>query len=375
MRRAFGILAMGSVIVIACSDSSGTPGGTSAGAGDDGGAGPTLGGGSGSSSGAGGSGSGGGIGSGSGSGGSSLGGSSSGGSSSGGSSGAGQDAGAGSDSGASSGPGAPPSGSFLPPVSGTCPTIATGTLTFAGQGVQIWAGSSVPSQPGSLVIFWYGTGGSSADAAFLFGQAQIDAVTAAGGLVAAVSTSNKQGTDTGNGVWYTGDFDTADQVVACAIQQKRIDPTRIYTTGDSAGGLQATWMAYARSGYIAATAPLSGGLIGEGGFFAAPTTSPQDPSNVPAALVTHGAAGVDVVVVDFAVASANYEADIAAKKGFSVDCNTGGGHVSGPPQICPAIWQFFQDNPFKATQDYGAGLPSVFPSYCKIGPRLADGGT
>jgi hypothetical protein len=271
-------------------------------------------------------------------------------------------------------PGTPPSNGFIPPVQGTCPTIATGTLTFAGQQVQIWAGSAPKAQPGSLVIFWYGTGGSTADATYLFGQAQISAVTAAGGIVAAVSTSNKQGTDTGNGVWYTGDFDTADQVVACALQQKWIDSSRIYTTGDSAGGLQATWMAYARSGYIAAAAPLSGGLAGEDGFYAAPTTSPQDPSNVPSALVTHGAEGVDVVIIDFAVASAAYEADIASKGGFSVDCNTGGGHVSGPPLICPAIWQFFQDHPFKTKDTYSSGLPSSFPSYCKIGPREADGG-
>lgn len=276
-------------------------------------------------------------------------------------------------SGDASGGSAPPS-SFLPPVQGTCPTIATGTLTFAGQQVQIWAGNSAPAQPGSLVLFWYGTGGSTADAVFLFGQAQIDAVTAAGGIVAAVATSNKQGTDTGDNVWFTGDFGTADQVVACALQQHRIDPRRIYTTGDSAGGLQAVWMAYARSGYLAAVAPLSGGLVGQGGFYAAPVNSPQDPSHVPAALVTHGAEGVDVVVVDFAVASAAYEADVASKGGFSVDCNTGGGHVSGPPQICPAIWQFFEDHPFGVNDDYASGLPSVFPSYCKIGPREADGG-
>ena len=270
--------------------------------------------------------------------------------------------------------GTTPPTTFFPPVQGTCPTIATGTLTFAGQQVEIWAGSTAPAQPGSLVIFWYGTGGSTADAAFLFGQAQIDAVTAAGGIVAAVSTSNKQGTDTGNGVWYTGDFDTADQVVACSLQQNRINPSRIYTTGDSAGGLQAVWMAYARSGYLAAVAPLSGGLVGEDGIYADPTTSPQDPSNVPAALVTHGAEGVNVVIIDFAVASAAYEADIASKGGFSVNCNTGGGHVSGPPQICPAIWQFFQDHPFGVKDDYTSGLPSVFPSYCQIGPREADGG-
>jgi hypothetical protein len=259
-------------------------------------------------------------------------------------------------------------------VQGTCPTIATGTLTFAGQQVQIWAGSSPSAQPGSLVIFWYGTGGHSSDATTFFGQTQINAVTAQGGVVAAVATSNMQGTNTGDGVWYTGDFATADQVVACAIAQNWIDSRRIYTTGDSAGGLQATWMAYARSGYIAAVGPLSGGLTGTNGFYLDPTSMPQDPSNVPSAIVTHGAEGVDVVGIDFAIASAAYEADIAAKGGFSVDCNTGGGHVSGPPQICPAIWQFFQDHPFKVKYAYPQGLPSVFPSYCKIGPRAADGG-
>ena len=302
--------------------------------------------------------------------------SSSSGSSGGGSSDAGQsaasDATTPSEAGGSTGTG--PTSTFLPPVQGTCPTIATGTQTFAGEPVQIWAGAAPAAQPGSLVIYWYGTGGQSEDAALFFGQAQINAVTAAGGIVAAIETSNKQGTDTGDAVWYTGDFATADQIVACALQQKWIDPRRIYTTGDSAGGLQATWMAYARSGYLAAVAPLSGGLAGADGVYAAPTKSPQDPTNVPSAIVTHGAAGVDVVVIDFAVASAAYEADIASKGGFSVDCNTGGGHVSGPPAICPAIWQFFQDHPFKTKDTYPSGLPSVFPSYCQIGPREADGG-
>ncbi len=92
-------------------------------------------------------------------------------------------------------------------------------------------------------------------------------------------------------------------------------------------------------------------------------------------MATHGATGVDVVGIDFAVASAAWEADIAKRDGFSMDCNTGGGHVSGPPAISPAIWQFFQDHPFKVSpQPYTTTLPSIYPSYCKVGPRLADGG-
>ncbi|MGO9837999.1 MAG: hypothetical protein ACLP1X_27775 [Polyangiaceae bacterium] len=265
---------------------------------------------------------------------------------------------------------------MLPTVSGTCPTIAAGSngtsLMFAGEPVDVWTGSGTG---GPLVMFWFETGGSPTDVSFQFGTTQISAVTAAGGMVASFGKSNGMGTDTGDAVWFTGDFTTADQVVACAIQQLHINTRRIFTTGASAGALQATWMSYARSGYIAAAATLSGGLTGAGGFYEDPTTMPQDPTNVPSAMAIHGATGVDVVVLDFAVASAAWEADIASKHGFSMDCNTGGGHVSGPPQICPGIWQFFEDHPFKVSPQPYPPIPTVFPSYCVIGPRAADGGT
>ncbi len=264
----------------------------------------------------------------------------------------------------------PPASQYLPAVSGTCPTLATGTVTVSSQQVQIWAGTG--SQPGPLVFYWHGTGGSSSEATYTFGQAQIDAVTAAGGVVASFNGSTSQGTDTGDAVWYTGDFAMADQIVACGIQQHRVDPCRIYTTGASAGGLQTTWMAYARSGYIAAAASLSGGMTGAGGFNLNPP--PQDTSNIVPGMAIHGAEGMDVVVIDFAVASAAWEADIASRHGFSMDCNTGGGHVSGPPQISPGIWRFFEDHPFKTKPEPYPPIPSVYPSYCQIGPRGADGG-
>jgi hypothetical protein len=256
---------------------------------------------------------------------------------------------------------------MLPAVSGTCPTIPQNanatSLTFAGEPVSVYTGSGTG---GALVLYWYFTGGNASDVVLEFGQAQISAVTAQGGMVASFAASNGQGTNTGDGVWFTGDFNTADQVVACAIQQLHINTRRIFTTGGSAGALQAAWMAYARSGYIAAAAPISGGIL------VAPAL--QDPSNVPSAMAIHGAPGVDVVVLDFAQASATYEADIAKRGGFSLDCNTGGGHISGPPQISPAIWQFFEDHPFKVSPQPYPPIPSVYPSYCQIGPRAPDGG-
>jgi hypothetical protein len=270
--------------------------------------------------------------------------------------------------------GSSPSAQFLPKVSGTCPTLRTGTATFMGQPWQLWVGSG----GGPMIIYWHGTGSSSIEATVVLGQQTIDAVVAAGGIVAAPGASGNgstgQGTNTGNGVWYTGDFDMADQVVACAIDQLHIDTRRIYASGGSAGGLQSAWQSYARSGYTAAVAPVSGGMTGIMPFWLDPVTMPQDPANVPSAILTHGAEGVDVVGEDFAQASAAYEADVKSKGGYSIDCNTQGPHMSGPPQISPAIWQFFQDHPFGVKTPYGSPLPSVFPTYCQVGPRHADGG-
>ena len=258
---------------------------------------------------------------------------------------------------------------MLPTVSGTCPTIPVGasqtSLTFNGEPVDVWTGDG----GGPLVMFWFETAGSPTDVENQFGTTEIAAVTAAGGMVASFAKSTGTGTNTGDAVWYTGDFVTADQVVACAIQQLHIDTQRIFTTGASAGGLQSAWLSYARSGYIAAAAALSGGILAG----LTPTTL-QDPTNVPSVMAVHGAEGVDVVVVDFAVASANWEADINTKGGFSIDCNTGGGHVSGPPQILPGMWQFFVDHPFKVSPQPYPPIPGVYPSYCVIGPRNADGG-
>jgi poly(3-hydroxybutyrate) depolymerase len=242
-------------------------------------------------------------------------------------------------------------------------------ITVSGQQVQIWAGTG---GPGPLLLYWHGTGGVSSEVLSTFGQAQVSAITGAGGVVASFNGSTQQGTNTGDSVWYTGDFAMADQILACAIQQKRVDPCRVYTSGASAGGLQTTWMSYARSGYIAAAVSLSGGLTGAGGFNLDPP--PQDSTHVVPSMAIHGAPGADVVVIDFAQASSQWEADLAKRGGFSLDCNTGGGHVSGPPQISPAIWQFFKDHPFKVKPEPYPPIPSIYPSYCKVGPRAPDGG-
>jgi poly(3-hydroxybutyrate) depolymerase len=232
--------------------------------------------------------------------------------------------------------------------------------------VTVWAGSPSATGQGSLVIYWHGTGGSPEEAVLALGQATISEITSAGGMVVAQAQTNGKGTNTGNNVWFTGDFAVADEVVACAIEQLQIDPRRIYATGFSAGGLQTSWMAYERSGYLAAVVPYSGGLTGLGPLTLTPTRTPQDPSNVPAAMAIHGREGSDVLILDFAVQSRAYLEDVNTKGGFAIDCDHGGGHMI-PSDGGAAAWKFMQMHPFKTNPSpYASGLPATFPSYCKL---------
>ena len=248
----------------------------------------------------------------------------------------------------------------LPTAQEACPTITSGNLTFLGEPVTIWAGTPTAAQRGPVVIYWFATMSSPQEAVKGLGQAAIDEITAQGGLVAAPGATNGKGTNTGDGVWYTGDFETTDEVIACAIAQLHIDTKRIYASGFSAGGLQTTRMSYDRSGYLASVVPYSGGISAWG------TGTAQDPSNVPPAMVIHGAPGSDTFIMDFAQASASYEADIKKRGGFSIDCNHGGGHMM-PSGIAPSVWQFMKDHPYKISPEpYASGIPAGFPTYCTL---------
>jgi poly(3-hydroxybutyrate) depolymerase len=259
---------------------------------------------------------------------------------------------------------------MLPSVMGTCPTFAAGngtTVTVSAGGgsiqAQVWAGS--PSGGGPLIIYWHGTASSpSGEIPIAFNTA---AVEAAGGLIVGYVASSRTGATTGNtgdAVWYQSDAAFADQTVACAIQQYKIDPRRIHTAGYSAGGLQTVYMWFARSGYLASVISYSGG----DGFIN--KASMQDPSNIPPAIAAHGAMGSDALGLDFAQASSTWEGEIKTAGGFSIDCNDGGNHLDffgkRAPGLEPVAWQFFKDHPFKVKPEPYTSLPSGFPSYCKI---------
>jgi hypothetical protein len=260
----------------------------------------------------------------------------------------------------------------LPTVMGTCPTFGAGSGTAvtvsAGGGsitADVWGGSKSTGSGGPLIIYWHGTDSSpSAEIPIAFNTSD---VAADGGLIVGFVSSSRTGAttgDTGDAVWYESDAAFADQVVACAIANYNIDPRRIYTAGYSAGGLQTVYMWYARSGYIASVISYSGGDDG------IDEVTSQDPSNLPPAIVAHGASGQDTLVLDFAMISATWEGQISAAGGFYIDCNDGGTHLdffsTRAPNLAPVSYPFFKAHPFGIKPEPYTTLPTGFPAYCKI---------
>ncbi|HEX3770570.1 MAG TPA: hypothetical protein VHV30_06895 [Polyangiaceae bacterium] len=271
--------------------------------------------------------------------------------------------------GSPSGGGAGTDPTMLPTATGTCPQMANlnGTnVAFGGQQFTVWSGDPAKG-PGPLLVYWFATGSNSMEPTWAIQTPQIQRITAAGGAVIAMVASTKMGTNTGDNVWYTGDVTVADQAVACAVQTQKIDTRRIWAAGYSAGALQTVYMWYARSGY------LSGVISYSGGDITVNRATLQDPNHLPVGLASHGAAGQDVIVVDFNQGSHTWE--MQNPKAFIVDCDDGGNHLSTTQRtaMAPQAIQMLWDHPFGVTPEpYASGLPSGWPSDCVPPPVPAS---
>ena len=156
------------------------------------------------------------------------------------------------------------------------------TLSGTSMSWNLWVGSKAATATGPIVIYWHATGTTYSEAQEALGD-NIATITGLGGVVASAVSTTSTGTNTGDAVWYTGDINWADFIIACAIEQLNIDTTHIHAAGYSAGALQTGYMWYARSGYLASTIVYSGGV----GF----PPAMQDPSNAPSLIGAHGTPG------------------------------------------------------------------------------------
>jgi hypothetical protein len=247
----------------------------------------------------------------------------------------------------------------IPPVEGTCPSLATGTISVTRgsrtlSGIQVVAGTKPSSPTAPLVFYWHGTGGMSSEFG-VHAKAVRDGVVQEGGIL--VSFQGTTGGDllSGTLIFGAGDLEIADQIVACAVADYNVDPRRIFATGCSAGGLFSGAMGVLRSEYMAAIAPNSGGLLAPGTW---------QNAYAPALMTIHGAPGADVVIVDFSDTSKTADDTYKSHGGFVINCNHGGGHCGGGA-LAPSIWTFFKAHPYGAGKPWSA-LPAGFDDSCLL---------
>lgn len=245
-------------------------------------------------------------------------------------------------------------GPRLPSTHKPCPNMPVGqsVVSFDGLNAQIWVGDKQPEQHGPLLIYWHGTGSSTQEVMALMAAAPEDILSSAG-VIVALEESTGEGESVATGTWTLGDLDVADEIVACAIERRDVDPERIYVAGCDSGGVQAAVMVYARSHYTAAAMLNSGGL--------ADTRVLSDPTHVPSAIAAHGPMGSDVVIVDFAETSLRFDRALVMDGGFAVDCAHPGGHCGAPASLTNAQWEFV-----KAQRFSEAPKLTTLPSSCKV---------
>ena len=243
----------------------------------------------------------------------------------------------------------------------TCPALTAGHNTgfeTAGESRSFYVylpADHDPSKEWPIVFLYHGLGG---DAPGIVADSKLDEQVDQGEFILVVPESLalpiawKQETTDEN----TPDLFLFDDVLKCAEESFNVDQNRIYVTGMSGGGLFTGFLSAMRSDVIAASAPVSGGLM---------INFPKPADKYPSLLTWGG--DTDIAKdQDFATFAKNLIADLLGNGQFVVQCEHALGH-EWPAEMTPAIVQFFLDHP-KGTspEPYAAGLPAVFPGYCEI---------
>lgn len=259
-------------------------------------------------------------------------------------------------------------GPILPMVTGTCPTFKEGVLKFQPAGisrarrVQVYAPEKTQENRGPIVFFWHGMGAHPTQSLRAMGKTLKDLQAAGGWLIAPYPDPRALPVP-----WYAffsdkeDDHLLADEIVACAMSQKLIDPRRIHGLGMSAGSFQGGEMSFMRSNYVASSALYSGGFLEERDV---PT---RQGSNDPVATMLLFGGEMDRIAhVTYRRTSDKYLKQLKVPKDRAILCNHRRGHTM-PSSAHPGVWKFFVDHPFRVhPASYADKLPEPIADYCKL---------
>ncbi len=148
-----------------------------------------------------------------------------------------------------------------------------------------------------------------------------------------------------------------DDSLKCLNHQHGADLNRVYVTGQSAGGLYASYLALRRSDAIAAAAPMSGGGL---------IINYTPPARALPLMLSWGGPSDVAVEQNFDIFARNFITDLRSGGHLTIACDHGAGHI-WDQGLNRAMLKFFEDHPLEGpTTPYSSELPSVFPPYCSL---------
>lgn len=244
-----------------------------------------------------------------------------------------------------------------PPYSqGDCPTFEEGANTFAtGETtytVHVWLPDDPAGAP--LLTAWHWLGGSARS---LVNAMDLEDIVDDHGVILVAADS-----DGSQFEWHflddpagNPDLLLFEDLVACAHAQWAVDLDRVYATGMSAGGLWTSYLTMHAAEWLAATAPMSGGIEAY-----TPTAAP-----IPAMLTWGGPSDL-YSTYSFEDATLRMSDAMVADDNFVVLCEHDDGHTLAPWGTGPA-WEFLAAHPKGVDPwPWADGLPEGLPDGCRL---------
>ncbi len=153
------------------------------------------------------------------------------------------------------------------------------------------------------------------------------------------------------------DYRLFEDLLSCAWQQWGVDLDRVWSTGMSAGGLWTSYLTMHGADWLAATAPLSGGVLGE---------NYERPSRPLPVLLTWGGPSDSAVGFDFHLANTVFSEELRMDASFVAECEHDEGHVP-PPDAADLVWRFLSAHPMDLEEEpWADGVPDDLPDFCAL---------